>query len=211
MKQKVSWRSRLLVFMLAFAVMFTFSANMNQAYAAAKTPGRVTVSKLTAVSSSSIKVTWKKASNAKKYQIYASTSKNKNFKRVATVSSSKRSYTVTKLSKKALKANKKYYFKVRAVNGKKKGKWSATYKGKLAKRTTLAGFLNSNSRYRQELAQIGREVSGNGIKVNVSAAGNVMVMRMTMTDVSVPAVSVSLPLSPVPDALESTMGCSTSV
>lgn len=135
MTRKTSWMSRLLVFMLAFAVMFTCSATMNQAYAAAaKKPGKVTVSKVTAVSSSSIKVTWKKASNAKKYQIYVSTKKNRNFKRVATVSGSKRSYTVTKLSKKALKANKKYYIKVRAVNGSKKGKFSAVkYKKTLKK------------------------------------------------------------------------------
>lgn len=118
--------SKLLVFLLAFAVVFSYSVMpMNQAYAASKKPGKVTVSKVTAVSSSSIKVTWKKASNAKKYQIYASTKKNRNFKRVATVSSSKRSYTVKKLSKKYLKANTRYYFKVRAVNGSKKGKFSA--------------------------------------------------------------------------------------
>ncbi len=118
--------SKLLVFLLAFAVVFSYSVMpVNQAYAASKKPGKVTISKVTPVSSSAIKVTWKKASNAKKYQIYASTKKNKNFKRVATVSSSKRSYTVKKLSKKYLKANTRYYFKVRAVNGSKKGKFSA--------------------------------------------------------------------------------------
>lgn len=134
MSRKSSWISRMLVFMLAFAVMFTCSATMNQAYAAAKKPGKVTISKVTAVSSSSIKVTWKKASNAEKYQIYASTSKTRNFKRVATVSSSKRSYTVRKLNKKALKASKKYYFKVRAVNGSKKGKFSAVKSKKTLKK-----------------------------------------------------------------------------
>ena len=81
MTRKSSLMSKLLVFMLAFAVVFTYSVlPMNQAFAAsAKKPGKVTISKVTAVSSSSIKVTWKKASNAKKYQIYVSTKKNKNF------------------------------------------------------------------------------------------------------------------------------------
>lgn len=127
MTRKSSLMSKLLVFMLAFAVVFTYSVlPMNQAFAAsAKKPGKVTVSAVTAVSSSSIKVTWKKASNAKKYQIYVSTKKNKNFKRVATVAGSKRSYTVSKLSKKSLKANTKYYIKVRGINGSKKGKFSA--------------------------------------------------------------------------------------
>lgn len=125
MKRRASFMSKLLVFMLAFAVVFTYSvAPMNQAYAASKTPGRATISKLQAMSSSSVKVTWKKAKNAKKYEIYVSTNSKKYFKKAATVKSSARSYTVKKYNKKALKAYKKYYFKVRAVNGKKKGKFS---------------------------------------------------------------------------------------
>ena len=120
MKRRASFMSKVLVFMLAFAVVFTYSvAPMNQAYAASKKPGKATISKLLAMSSSSVKVTWKKVKNAKKYEIYVSTSAKKNFKKAATVKSSKRTYTVKKYNKKALKANKKYYFKVRAVNGKK--------------------------------------------------------------------------------------------
>ena len=62
-------RSRMLVFMLAFAVVFTYSVvPMNQAYAASKKPGKAAITKVAAISSSSVRVTWKKTSNAKNYQ-----------------------------------------------------------------------------------------------------------------------------------------------
>ena len=134
MSKKTSFMSKLLVFILAFAVMFVYSANMNQAYAASKKPGKATISKVAAVSSSSVKVTWKKVKNAKKYQIFVSTNAKKNFKKVATVKSSLKSYTVTKLGGKALKENKKYYFKVRAIDGKKNGKFSAVKAAKTKKK-----------------------------------------------------------------------------
>lgn len=133
MTRKSSLMSKLLVFMLAFAVVFTYSVlPMNQAFAASKKPGKVKLSSVKATSSSTIKVTWKKASNAKKYQVYMATSKKGKYKRVATVSSSKRSYT-----KKSLKATKRYYFKVRAINGKKKGKFSGYKSAKTPKKEVL--------------------------------------------------------------------------
>ena len=167
-----------LAMVLSTAVFFTDDVS-----AASKKPSKVKVISMTKLNQM-ITVNWKKTKKAKTYQIYVKAGKKK-WKKVATVKDNgkaRQTYNITRLN-----WNTTYKVRMRAVNGKKKGKWSATYKGKLAKRTTLAGFLNSNSRYRQELAQIGREVSGNGISVNVSAAGNVMVMRMTMTDVSVPA------------------------
>ena len=70
MTRKSSLMSKLLVFMLAFAVVFTYSVlPMNQAFAASKKPGKVKLSSVKATSSSTIKVTWKKASNAKKYPV----------------------------------------------------------------------------------------------------------------------------------------------
>lgn len=129
MKHKSPLMSKMTVLVLALAVVFTYSVMpMSQAYAAsAKKPAKVTLSSAKAVSTSSVKLTWKKAKNAKKYQIYASKKKTKGFKLVATVKSSKRTFTVSKLSKKStkhFKSNTKYYFKVRAINGKKKGKFS---------------------------------------------------------------------------------------
>ena len=125
MNRTNTMRSRLLVFLMAFAVLISYSAlPMNQAYAASKKPGRPVISKAVALSSSSVKLTWKKTNNAKKYEIWVSTNSKTKFKKAATVGSSKRTYTVKKYNKKYLKANKKYYFKVRAVNGSKKGKFS---------------------------------------------------------------------------------------
>ena len=113
--------SKVMVLLLAFAVVFTYSVMpMNQAYAASsKKPAQVKSLKAVATSTSAIKLTWKKAKNAKKYQVYMATSKKGKYKKVATVKSSKKTYTKT-----GLKAGTKYYFKVRAINGKKKGKYS---------------------------------------------------------------------------------------
>ena len=72
-------------------------------------------------SKTKIQVQFKKVKNAKKYQIqYAD---NKKFKKAKTKTTTKRNYTI-----KGLKKNKKYYVRVRGVNGKKKGSWSAVKK-----------------------------------------------------------------------------------
>lgn len=120
MTKRSSLMSKVIVFMLAFAVIFTYSVMpMNQAYAASKKPAQVKSLKAKAVSSSSITLTWKKTKNAKKYQVYMSTAKKGKYKKVATLKKSKKTYTVS-----GLKASTRYYFKVRALNGKKKGKYS---------------------------------------------------------------------------------------
>ena len=68
--------------------------------------------KVTNVTSTTAKVTWKGVSGAEKYRVYYRGSGEK-WKRVKTVSAKTRSYTVTKL-----KSGKKYYFTVRAyANG----------------------------------------------------------------------------------------------
>ena len=66
----------------------------------------------------SVTLTWKKATNAKTYQVQCA--QNKKFtKKVVTKTTSKVKYTVKKLIKK-----KTYYFRVRGVNGKTMGTWS---------------------------------------------------------------------------------------
>lgn len=60
--------------------------------------------------SKSAKIKWKKVTNATSYVIYQSTSSKGTYKKVATVSSNKTSYTHKKLKK-----GKTYYYKVRAV------------------------------------------------------------------------------------------------
>lgn len=85
-----------------------------------KAPAQVKSIKLTA-KKKSLKVTWKKVSGAKKYQVQISLKKN--FKKSTTYKTSKATITIKKL-----KAKKKYYVRVRALNvsGKKTatGKWS---------------------------------------------------------------------------------------
>ncbi len=107
---------------LALALMFTFvtviSAASVPAYAASKKPAKVMSVKATARSNYTIKVTWKKAKYAKKYQVYRATSKSGKYKLVSTV-------TRTSYINSNLKKGKKYYYKVRAVNGSKKGAFSA--------------------------------------------------------------------------------------
>ena len=136
MTKKSSLMSKFMVLLLAFAVVFTYSVMpMNQAYAAsAKKPAKVAIKTAKAASASSVKVTWKKAKNAKKYEVYYSTKAKKGFKKGATVKASKKAATVKKL-----KAGTKYYFKVRAVNGKKKGAFS-----KVKAATTRKGVVETD-------------------------------------------------------------------
>lgn len=81
-------------------------------------PKTVTNPKVSSTTSSSIKLSWSKVSNASGYQIYRSTSKNGTYTKVKDItSSSTLSYTNSSLS-----SNKKYYYKIRAfkiVNGRK--------------------------------------------------------------------------------------------
>lgn len=72
--------------------------------------------KLTSAKSKKKKITvkWKKISSVAGYEIAISTKKSKGYKKAATVSAKKKSYTIKKFSKKALKKKKKYYVKVRA-------------------------------------------------------------------------------------------------
>ncbi len=80
-------------------------------------PDKVKELKISSVKSSSLKLTWAKANKAKEYEIYISTDGKKWKKKAST---KKTAYTV-----KSLKANKKYYFKVRAVNESGKGSFSS--------------------------------------------------------------------------------------
>ena len=63
-----------------------------------------------------ITIKWNKVVNAKKYEIQIST--NKEFKNATIIKTKKASKTIKKL-----KSNKKYYIRIRAINGKNKSKW----------------------------------------------------------------------------------------
>ena len=117
---KFSALSRLLV--LALAVMLLIPAVPAQA--ASRTPGKVTLSSVTASGSNKVIVKWKKASNATQYRIYWKESGTKAWKTLTNVSASKTSYTHTSNKKATLKGGKKYTYTVRAYNKYGK-KWSS--------------------------------------------------------------------------------------
>lgn len=91
------------------------------------TPARVTVKSARNIRKKSIKVTWKKTKNAKKYQVQYSTDK-KFKKKVKSKTTKKLNFTVKKLTK-----NKTYYVRIRGINGKVYGKWSTVKKVKIRK------------------------------------------------------------------------------
>ena len=117
---KFSALSRLLV--LALAVMLLIPAVPAQA--ASRTPGKVTLSRVTTSGSNKVTIKWKKASNATQYRIYWKEARAKSWKTLANVSASKTSYTHTSNKKATLKGGKKYTYTVRAYNKYGK-KWSS--------------------------------------------------------------------------------------
>lgn len=94
---------------LALACMFSFGEI--DAYAASLKAPSVTAE---STSATSVKLKWKKNKAAKKFTIFRSTKKNKGFKAVKTVKKSTLTYTDKKLT-----CGKTYYYKVKAINGKK--------------------------------------------------------------------------------------------
>ena len=109
---------KIISMVLAVTLMFTATPSMVMAKAAKK-PGQVTKVKLTnpittGKKTNALTVSWKKAKHAKKYQVFMLKSKWAKYKTVKGC--------MTSVSK--LKYGKTYKFKVRALNGKKKGKFS---------------------------------------------------------------------------------------
>ncbi|MBR3738346.1 MAG: fibronectin type III domain-containing protein [Eubacterium sp.] len=81
-----------------------------------KTPAKVSGVKAISASDTAIGISWKSAKNAKKYEVKFKASSAKSWKSV-TVSAKKTTI-------KNLKQNTKYQFKVRGINGSKKGSFS---------------------------------------------------------------------------------------
>lgn len=83
---------------------------------AVKKPTRVVIKCLKRLSSSKVKITWKKIKNVDGYQIYCSSKKNSGYKKIKTLSGTKTSLIIKKTGK------KKWFFKIRAYkkNGSKK-------------------------------------------------------------------------------------------
>ncbi len=130
--------SRILSVLMAIMVCTAFTlATPDEVSAASKKPSKVTISSAKSADYNAVKVVWKKTKNAKQYQVYRATSKKGKYKKVATTKSL--SYT-----NKSLTTGKTYYYKVRAVNGKKAGSFSAVKSAKPAlKKTTVSVKANS--------------------------------------------------------------------
>lgn len=105
------------------------------AEAATKRPEAVTKLTAKSVNTTSIKLNWKKVKKATGYQVYIASTKNGKYKKAATI---KKGSTVT-YTKKKLKSNKRYWFKVRAYQVAKKktyyGKFSAKKSAQTKKKT----------------------------------------------------------------------------
>ena len=118
---KKRYAKALLLMTLITAVAFTglsYAPDTAQAASGkAHRPSRVSVRSIRSTNYDSVTIKWKAARYAKKYEIYRASSKNKKYKKIKTTTA--RSFTNKKLT-----TGKKYYFKVRAVRGRKKGKFS---------------------------------------------------------------------------------------
>ncbi len=88
-------------------------------------PGKVVIRKAKNIKKRTVSLKWKKISKAKKYQVQYAT--NKKFKKAKTKITKKTYIKIKKLKK------KKYYFRVRAKNNRRYGKWSKVKMVKIKK------------------------------------------------------------------------------
>lgn len=83
--------------------------------------------KVSAYSKKAVNLKWTQNEDASGYYIYRSTKKGSNYKLIATLSSSKKSYKDTKV-----KSNKKYYYKIKAYSN---GSLDSSYSGVVSVKT----------------------------------------------------------------------------
>ena len=112
---------------LALLTAFTVGTTMllPAEVSAASRPGQVKSLKVSSAGYNSLTVSWKRVKNAKGYQIYRATKKNGKYKKIKTI---KKPKTVSWTNKK-LTTGKRYYYKVRAYKGSRKGKFSVKKSG----------------------------------------------------------------------------------
>ena len=127
----------IIVFVLAIMLIVTMMPlNTNEVYAASK-PAKVKTVKLSSSTDTSLSLSWSKAKKAKQYQIAY---KKVGTKKYSYAKTKVRNYTIYKL-----KASTSYNVKVRALNGKKKGKWSKTYKWKTKAKPSYSKAQNETT------------------------------------------------------------------
>lgn len=125
-------KKRAITFLLAFALVFAGVAilSADYSYAASKKPAQVKELKCTKskTDANAFTLKWKKAKNAKKYQVYSGYMDEETNKIVW-----QKEATVTKTSWKGSQGQLyTTYYRVRAINGSTKGKYSSKIKVKLA-------------------------------------------------------------------------------
>lgn len=122
-KQRIFTKKHFAPLLILVAAFLLLAAPKVNASAASKKPGAVT--SFTAKSDhddsyGGIRLTWKNVRHAKEYEVYWKKSKNGKFKKYTTVSNLSCDLDINS----DFQANKTYAFKVRGINGKKKGKFS---------------------------------------------------------------------------------------
>lgn len=105
-----------ILMLLMVAAVFTMP---QKTYAATSRIGKVKTVKVASYDYNKARISWSKVKGAKKYQIYRATKKSGKYRKVRTVSSKSRSCINSGLT-----TGKTYYYKIRAIKGKKKGKFS---------------------------------------------------------------------------------------
>ena len=125
----------LLAFILAALVLCPVSASA----ASKKTPGKVSLQKISSSAYNKINIQWKKTSNATHYKIYYKPYGGKKWTSLATVSGNTTSYTHTASKSKPIVVGQKYTYTVKGYNSKYKtnGKYDAKGLTTYTKPTTV--------------------------------------------------------------------------
>ena len=125
----------LLAFILAALVLCPVSASA----ASKKTPGKVSLQKISSSAYNKITINWKKTSNATHYKIYYKPYGGKKWTGLATVSGNTTSYTHTASKSKPIVVGQKYTYTVKGYNSKYKtnGKYDAKGLTTYTKPTTV--------------------------------------------------------------------------
>ena len=134
-KKKTKYLHVLLAFILAALVLCPASVSA----ASQKTPGKVSLQKISSSAYNKINIQWKKTSNATHYKIYYKPYGGKKWTGLATVSGNTTSYTHTASKSKPIVVGQKYTYTVKGYNSKYKtnGKYNAKGLTTYTKPTTV--------------------------------------------------------------------------
>ena len=134
-KKKTKYLHVLLAFILAAIVLCPASVSA----ASQKTPGKVSLQKISSSAYNKINIQWKKTSNATHYKIYYKPYGGKKWTGIATVSGNTTSYTHTASKSKPIVVGQKYTYTVKGYNSKYKtnGKYDAKGLTTYTKPTTV--------------------------------------------------------------------------